>query len=512
MDGLTSSPALTQFAMGQTPRSVRIFGRRQDRENGDICGEYFFQGMRGGYPVYENRRTGIGIRFHSNRWVIDRGGGARDSDVCVAFANGPVTNHPGHTELIWHVWENDARAFSQDSDVVAMEAPECITFAGRKQASANSYVNGKYSLHSCVHGKPAYQHDVTGIIIRFDAEERRWLLTNCQTADNTCIAWAADENLSHPGDPLLQWHFWEPEKNTFIADLSVGFVISPDVVHIIGGGSQAERIQGAYHLVGIHECRPLYSKLGTQVVIRYSQQSDSWLIDCDGLSKPSIIGRMYQWVLTGSKEQKSDLCCAYAAAHGSEHPGDVDLQWYVWDSFGRHKLAPDTMCTSAPLQIQVRGRDASRENFDINGEYQFIGAVNGFPAYVQLGSRTVLYHSNKFDGWILDRQGTRDSDCCTAYADSVGGKHPASGLLSWRVYETSRDSFVLDASLSVAPLAVVSPQACMIDNGVPTARAAMTKRWRGQEDELGWEVPPPCKMARFADRAGESRWFRAFGA
>jgi hypothetical protein len=193
--------------------------------------------------------------------------------VCVAFANGPVTNHPGHTELIWHVWENDARAFSQDSDVVAMEAPECITFVGRKQASANSYVNGKYSLQSCIHGKPAYQHDLTGIIIRFDAEERRWLLTNSQTADNICIAWAADENLSHPGDPLLQWHFWEPEKNTFIADLSVGFVISPDVVHIVGGGSQAERIQGAYHLVGIHECRPLYSKPGTQVVIRYSQGS-----------------------------------------------------------------------------------------------------------------------------------------------------------------------------------------------------------------------------------------------
>jgi hypothetical protein len=222
---------------------------------------------------------------------------------------------------------------------------------------------------------------------------------------------------------------------------------------------------------------------------------------------------MYQWVLTGSKEQKSDLCCAYAAANGSEHPGDVDLQWYVWDSLTcRHKLAPDTMCTFAPLQIQVHGRDASRENSGVNGEYKFIGAMNSFPAYVQLGSGTMLYHSKNADVWILDAQGMRDSECCTAFADSLGGKHPASGLLSWRVYETSRASFVLDASLSVAPLAVVSPQACMIDNGVPTARAAMTKRWRGQDDELGWEMPPPSKMARFSDRAGESRWFRAFGA
>jgi hypothetical protein len=406
--------------------------------------------------------------------------------------------------------------------VVAIDAPACVSFVGRQQAFANSFVNGKYSLTGAVHGKAAYQHETSDAVIRFDSLDRRWLLAQ-QNADNACIAWADANDLNHPGDAGLQWHFWEPARQTFIADFNAGAVTSPDVINVFGRSSQAEKINGAYHLAGVHSCRPMYSKLGTQVVIRYSQENDYWLIDCDGLSKPSVLSRMYQWVLTGNSaqgQQTSERCTAWAVARGSEHPGDIDLQWHVYESFaGRHRLEPDVMSTSAPLLIELRGRAASRDNSDINGEYRLIGATGGFPIYEQVGTRTSIYHSTPRNRWIGDRQGLRDSDCCTAYADGFG-EHPAD-VQCWCVFESSRAAFVPDPLLSVVALAdtpaqrAVAPQACISDIGVPAACAPTLamKRPLGFDDELGWGMAyPPAKTARFGNQAGESRWYRSFGA
>ena len=91
---------------------------------------------------------------------------------------------------------------------------------------------------------------------------------------------------------------------------------SPTLLHVIGRawGAENARINGTYRLVGAHEGRPVYAKPGTHSVIRYSAKSDRWLIDCDGLQEPSIVSRLYQWVLNGAASAAGEICKVRQAA------------------------------------------------------------------------------------------------------------------------------------------------------------------------------------------------------
>jgi len=218
----------------------------------------------------------MAIRFFGGRWLMDRGG-IRNSDVCVAFAPQVQNcNHPAHPELIWHVWEAQSQSHVEDLTVVAMDVPEELTFIGRAHNRENFIVNGKYVLAAVVHGRAAYRHQSEELLIRFHAQEDRWLISDPRdVGSNICSVWADAGNALHPGDASMQWQFWEPERSTFVNDPSAGIVNAPEIVHVIWRHPQAEnaRINGTYHLAGIHERKPLYVQPGTSSVIRYSPKN-----------------------------------------------------------------------------------------------------------------------------------------------------------------------------------------------------------------------------------------------
>merc|ERR1719409_2550081 len=85
-------------------------------------------------------------------------------------------------------------------------------------------------------------------------------------------------------------------------------------------------VNGSYRLLGMHEGRPAYIKVGSNVVIRYLQEEDRWLLNTEGL-------------LAGSTAN------AFANANGTEHPGVTELQWHVWEEMEAcHVLDTDIAC------------------------------------------------------------------------------------------------------------------------------------------------------------------------
>lgn len=437
------------------PRTLQIVGRAKTRENADLCGEYVHAGVHAGRAAYRKRGAATAIRYspRCRRWVIDRSG-LRDSDICVAYADACVNSqHPAHAELVWHIWDSRAQAHLPDAEVAALDAPGTLSLVGRAVGRENHAAVGEYELQAVHHGRAAYRQRNGDAVIRFHAPEGRWLLSAAGAVGNVCSAFAEGAGAIHPGCPELVWQFWENQRNAFLPDPATKTLTCPTLLHIVGRAAHAEnaRICGTYHLAGAHDGRPLYVQPGSQKIIRYSAKSNRWLIDCDGLAEPSLLSRLYQWILNGDSSSASDQCSAFADALTTPHPGFCALEWQVWETrLGRHNFDPCVRATTAPLAVQVRGRDPSRENADITGEYMLAGTHSGHPAYLQSGTRTALRYWPPMSRWVVDRDGLRSSAHAVAYVDDRGdAEHPAqSGL--WHVFESSRGCHLADPSVTVA--------------------------------------------------------------
>jgi hypothetical protein len=439
------------------PRSMHVVGRSAGQENSDICGEYVHAGQHQGFAVYQKLGSATVIRYlpSMHRWVIDRAG-VRDSDVCVAWASDSTGSmHPARADLIWHVWDVTSQVHVMDANLVTFTAPAKVTLVGRAANRENASANGEYTLAGVCHSRPLYQHKNGSAVLRFHSNEGRWLISSVFDSGNMCCAYAEGESISHPGSPELQWHFWEPQLGKFSVDLATRTLTAPRMLHVMGRSAENgnARICGTYYLAGAWEGRSLYVQPGTQTVIRYSGKTDRWLIDCEGLAEPSLMSKLYHWILTGDTSAASERCTAYAQACGTQHPGFCDLQWQVWDSLsGRHNRDLKVRATTAPLAVRIAGRLAASENSDINGDYMLQTTHLGRPAYQKVGGRTMIRFWPPSGRWVIDREGLRNTDSCVAYADGPqqNNDHPPTDGAAWYVWETSRGGHFLDQGLAAS--------------------------------------------------------------
>ncbi|CAK0847695.1 unnamed protein product [Prorocentrum cordatum] len=329
--GSASMPGDSEGDAASCPRSMHVVGRSAGQENHDICGEYVHVGQHHGFAVYQKLGSATAIRYlrSMHRWVIDRAG-VRESDVCVAWANDSVGSiHPARADLIWHVWDVTSQVHVMDANVVTFSAPAKITLVGRAANRENASANGEYTLAGVCHSRPLYQHRNGTAVLRFHSDEGRWLLSSVYDSGNVCCAFAEGDSMPHPGFPELQWHFWEPQVGKFSPDPATRTLTAPRMLHVMGRSAESgnARICGTYYLAGAWEGRSLYVQPGTQTVIRYSGKTDRWLIDCEGLAEPSLMSKLYHWILTGDTSAASERCTAHSQACGTQHPGFCDLQW-----------------------------------------------------------------------------------------------------------------------------------------------------------------------------------------
>lgn len=455
------------------PSLLHIIGRNAARGNADICGEYVLVGTHAGLAAYQQAGGRCVIRYHpgADRWLVDRDG-FNHSDTCVAYADNLAgAEHPGHVDIQWHVWEKMRQIHVVDGAVVCLDAPTRMTLVGRATDRENSGALGDYTLCGACHGRALYRQIEGHYVLRYHQPENRWLLAeNFDGNTNICAAFADAGNSPHPGYAELLWHFWEPSLGYHEADPMAKVMAVPIWVHVLGRSPELEndRICGSYQLAGVHEGRPVYVQQGTKNAIRYSRISDRWLIDCEGLSKPSLKDRLKQWISNGAAGDASERCSAYAEARGTEHPGCVRLEWQVWETrSGRHVPDSAVRATTAPTTLTVSGRAAGQENEDMNGEYVLVGTHMYRPAYQKLRGRFAIRFWPPMDRWVLDREGLRCSDVCVAYADShAGAEHPAcvrGG--TWHVFDSSRGRHLLDPGLSVE----VSPSEKALESAATTA-------------------------------------------
>jgi hypothetical protein len=250
--------------------------------------------------------------------------------------------------------------------------------------------------------------------------------------------------------------FFEPELNRFVLDNRAGVVDAPKMINVMGRHPEAEnaRINGVYNLCGVHAGRPLYYQNGVGV-IKYSPKTDGWLIDCDGLAQPGLLTRLLTRIVTGDADAAYDKCSAWAYANGSSHPGNASLQWNVWNNGAqRHHLDRHVVATSAPVSVNVCGRDERLENADINGDYDLAQFYEARPVYEKAATHTspalAMYFSLVNHTWVIDRNlCVRDSGTCVAYMDGSNvSDHPALNK-PWKVFETARGDFNIDARVSV---------------------------------------------------------------
>jgi hypothetical protein len=504
------------------PESCLVHGPNAQCQNFDICGRYFHSGSHGGYPLYQNRKTGMVVRFWNGRWCMDRGG-VRDSDVCTAYAlQLPGGCHPADPALVWNVFEHGTGRFEEDRDLFAIDAPESLIFAGRGAGRSNGHLNGKYTLEQrLANNRALYKHQQQPFVIHY--EEDRWVVVHEQDLGSGICA-ACAENIgcsNHPGDAALAWHFWEEERNSFVRDPDAGLVDAPEVVNVFGRHDQLEnsRINGTYQLCGVNAGRPLYVEPASQAAIRYSLSLDRWLIDCDFFQKPGIVARLQQWVMSGDSDDIKNRCSAWAKANRTAHPGHISLEWNIFEpSCGRFNLDTTIVCTSCPLTVTIAGREG--DNANINGEYSFVGQFQGKAAYRMTGSTSCLYWSVNSHRWVIDRHGMQDSNVCVAYAEGDEcAEHPAK-LSQWHVHDSSQGGFVPDPAVRTSSQ-LLPPPACLASEplGIATSYANQVnsrgiKRGYGVEPEqMAYPEAQHIKFARTVDhRGGASRWRSIFGA
>jgi hypothetical protein len=170
---------------------------------------------------------------------------------------------------------------------------------------------------------------------------------------------------------------------------------------------------------------------GSSHALRYWPREDRWLLDLEGL-------------------RDADICNAYGEADGRcEHPGSLDIAWHIWEtSRGKHLTDNSVRTLVAPHFVRVSGRDPSKENATVNGDYYLVRIVEGKAAYKKENSDHVIRYWASEDRWIIDLEAGFDGgDVANAYADAKGAEDPGSAELIWHIWETSRGKHVADELL-----------------------------------------------------------------
>jgi len=439
---------------GELPASLHVLGH-ENRESKYICGEYIRRGLASNdsYPVYNKRGSDQTISFRQGRWLIAREG-RPESDLCFAWAEASGSSFPC-MKLSWKVWDKAAREFVAAPEVKVFEAPSSLSVCGRDQEKWANEVNGEYSLVGLDNGRPLYRKaDGKTSVIRYLESEGRWLFSAGYHRENQCVAYAEARNspLWHPGCGTLEWHFladaghWLPDRAVHVLDV-------PLKCHVMGRNDQAgnDRICGTYQLAGLGDGLPVYTRPGTNAMIRYSLKTDMWLIDCDALAEPGMLGRFLQWLQKGDAIQADDKCSAYAQAKGTAHPGHLELEWAVWEpQRGCHVTDPCVRSFAAPEAISVGGRAEEAENSDICGDYQLVGLHVCWPAYRKPKEQHAVRFCPMARRWAIDREGFRDSALCVAFAEAAPGAQHPGGTFQWNVYDHRTGQFAVDATLSIS--------------------------------------------------------------
>lgn len=426
---------LCDTVAGNCPKSLHVVGRSPPKGNEDICGEYWFKCFVHGRAAYQKRGSQMAIRyeFANRRWMICREG-FNESSVCVAHASDTVNSmHPACVDLLWSVWDPVVQQHVPDIEVAAVDAPKTIMLLGRCSETPQHVANGCYELFGLLNSRPTYMHSNGTFLIQYANQLDHWTLLD--TRFSLCVAVAHAAGTMHPGCLDLVWQT----------------AAAPRLLHVRGRAVQAAnyRINGEYHVAGIYDGRPFYSMAGTRFVLRYSAASDRWLLDCDGLceQRSSIFSPSYWYnrLVRGDAEER---CVAYAAAQGAQHPGQSALQWHVCYSSGQYQHDSAVIATTAPLSVEVVGRDPSRDNYIINGQYLLVGGYYGRPAYQKPGSRFVLCFYAPMSRWMI-RDESVEGDCAAWAHSDAEAEHPLQGLSSWYVHEPSRGVHFPDDAMRV---------------------------------------------------------------
>jgi len=439
-----------QFAQDDAdgvPAVVNVVGRHKNRENYDLQGEYHrIKVLFHGRPAYRKPGTQTVIRYWSvaDRWLIDREG-LQESDVCNAYAEEGGARHPGSVDLVWRVWETQHQQHVRDPEFLVTTAPSKVQVVGRMCGRENWALNGEYKLVGLLHGRVAYQKEgKLGHAIRYWALGDRWLIDVEGLRDvDVCNAYADARGSFHPGVASLVWNIWDSARGKHIHDPCLHSLVAPAVVELVGRDSPKENtnMNGSYHIVGMHEGRPAYMKMdGHSHAIRYWPREDRWLIDLDGL-------------------RDTDICNAYAEANASTHPGELKLVWHVWEtSRGRHLTDPAVRTLVAPHWVRVSGREPSKENAAINGDYELASIVEGKVAYKKEDYNHVIRYWPAEDRWIIDLEaGFHGGDIANAYAEARGADDPGNTDFLWYIWETSEGCHVDDEDILAEPIWLGAP-------------------------------------------------------
>jgi len=382
--------------------------------------------------------------------------------------------------LNWQVWEPKAGQHQYDPDLASVDAIVVISFVGRAATRTNHSACGEYEIAGVHHGKPWYRQRNGEHEIRFYIPDGRWMVVDRSCTGNMCLAFADGPHQAHPGDAALVWHFFETLANNFQTDPAVKALPCPLFVHVIGRQQMAcnGQINGSYEAIGAVDGRPMFLQPGTRKLLRYSAKCNRWLIQCDGPVVPSIMSKIYHWLFAGGSVAE-DRCSAFAQDVTAPHPGFCELEWHVFeDRFGEHRYDPNVRSTTAPLAVQVIGRDHTRENGSIVGEYLLCGTHGGRPAYVKPNSTIAIRYWLPMHRWIIDLQGLRMSDCCTAFVDDPGRvSEDPTRLRTWHVFSKSRGCHTADPNLVVVEAENGPRSFPAVDSRVLVPKRALEPRW-----------------------------------
>eukprot|EP00746_Dinoflagellata_sp_MGD_P087290 gnl/MRDRNA2_/MRDRNA2_34637_c0_seq1.p1 gnl/MRDRNA2_/MRDRNA2_34637_c0~~gnl/MRDRNA2_/MRDRNA2_34637_c0_seq1.p1 ORF type:complete len:959 (+),score=117.30 gnl/MRDRNA2_/MRDRNA2_34637_c0_seq1:112-2988(+) len=308
--------------------------------------------------------------------------------------------------------------------------PEVLRVVGRDNSRENASLNGEYRITQMHEGKPIYQKLGTTVVIRYWPREQRWLIDkDGNRQSDVCNAFAEQRRARHPAVDDLIWHVWESAHSRHMVDPSFFVTTNPETIQCRGrrAGKENDRINGEYTLVGLHQGKVAYQKLGTQHVIRYWPQDDRWLIDFEGL-------------------RDCGVCNAFCDADGTSHPGHGTLHWNIWETTrGKHIPDPDVRTFTAPGSCEMIGQEIISDNVTINGTYELMGLHDGKPWYQQgVNGHCIKFNFEKHQ-WQLDPEDF--GGVCKAFAEVADTEHPGSKDLVWHVWAIACRRYITDAAM-----------------------------------------------------------------
>lgn len=211
----------------------------------------------------------------------------------------------------------------------------------------------------------------------------------------------------------------------------------PSTIQILGRrlGMENADICGEYCLVGPFADRPAYQQKGSMMTIRYHPPHDRWVIDREGL-------------------RESDICVAYADdIKGMLHP-TAQLMWRLYESTTRSYCQDDSVVSvDGPAKVSVVGRAGDRENVEVNGAYELVGAFHGLGCYKQVGGVFWIKYLQREHRWFISSD--FDPNSATAYADAGGCRHPGHPGLCWNFWEGSKCSHIPDPAVKIVAAPVL---------------------------------------------------------